>query len=126
MRKIVAALSAGAFVCALSVPAFAKTETVKGQLVDESCYAKDMAGKKPGTKIAGEEAECAASCAKQGNQVALVTDDGKIYQVAGGLAANKNEKLVPHMAHTVEITGDVMEMGGKLMIHADTLKMVSK
>jgi hypothetical protein len=56
----------------------------------------------------------------------LTTDDGKIYQVAGGLAANKNEKLVPHMAHTVEITGDVMEMNGKMMIHADTLKMVSK
>ena len=35
--------------------------------------------------------------------------DGKVYQITGELAANMNEKIVPHVAHTVEITGDVTE-----------------
>jgi hypothetical protein len=125
MRKAIAALSVGAFLCAAAAPVLAKTATVRGQLVDESCYLRETDGK-IGQKISGEEAECAASCAKSGNQVAIVTEDGKVYQVAGGLAANKNEKLIPHMAHVVEITGDVMEMNGKMMIHADALKMVAK
>jgi hypothetical protein len=73
-----------------------------------------------------DTADCAVACAKKGAPMALLTSDGKVYQIAGGLAANKNEKLVPHVAHTVEITGDVMDMSGKMMITADTLKMVSR
>ena len=36
-----------------------------------------------------------------------------------------NAKLVPHVSHTVEITGDVTEKDGKKMIAADSLKMIS-
>ena len=57
------------------------------------------------------------------NLLQSFTSDGKVYEVTGGLAANKNEKLTAHMLHTVEITGDVTEKGGKLSIAADTLKM---
>ena len=52
--------------------------------------------------------------------------DGKVYQIAGGLAADKNAKLIAHISHTVEVTGDVMDHGGKMMIAADSLKMISK
>ena len=41
----------------------------------------------------------------------------------GGLAADNNAKMVPHMSHTVSITGDVSEKDGKMMIMADSLKM---
>jgi hypothetical protein len=46
--------------------------------------------------------------------------------LTGGLAAEKNAKIIPHVAHTVEVTGEVTEADGKMMIAADSLKMISK
>ncbi len=128
MHKVFASVASAAFLLALSAPAFAKTETVKGQIVDESCYRMDKANVGKDHKMPhGDTKDCAIACAKQGQPLALVTADGKVYEIAGGLAANKNEKLIPHIAHTVEITGDVMDHGnGKMMISSDALKMVSK
>ena len=54
----------------------------------------------------------------------LLTGDGKVYQITGGLAANKNAKLVPHMSHAVKITGDVSEKDGVATIAANDLEMV--
>lgn len=121
MRKFFTGVSVAAFVVALGVPAFAKTETIKGELVDQACYTKDHA------KNVGEShKECAVTCAKKGQTVALVTEDGKVYSVAGELAAEKNAKMVAHMSHIVEITGDVSEKDGKMTITADSVKMLSK
>lgn len=127
MRKMCAGLTVAAFVVALGVPAFAKTETVKGQIVDEGCYLKDKVNNKGADhKMPADTKDCAVGCAKEGQPLALLTSDGKVYEISGGLAANKNAKLIPHIAHTVEITGDVMDHGGKMMISADALKMVSR
>jgi hypothetical protein len=127
MRKAFAVMTAAAFVLALDAPAFAKTETVKGQVVDESCYKMDKSNTGVDHKMPkGDTKDCAVSCAKAGRPLALLTADGKVYEISGGLAANKNEKLIPHIAHTVEITGDVMDHGDKMMISADSLKMISK
>jgi hypothetical protein len=115
MRRFLAGAAAVAFVASFSVPLFAKTETIKGQLVDQECYLME--------KKVEADSSCAVSCAKSGKPVALLTSDGKVYEVTGGLAANKNAKLTAHMLHTVEITGDVTEKGGKLSIAADALKM---
>lgn len=52
----------------------------------------------------------------------LLTPDGKVYQLAGGLAMNKNAKLVPYLGHTVSITGDVQEKDGMQLLAADDLK----
>src|SRR5919204_311109 len=108
MRKVFAGLAAAAFVCAVSAPAFAAVETIKGVLVDQSCYKMDKTNTGQTHKMKnGTMENCATACAKMGQPVALVTSDGKVYQVTGDLAANKNEKLVAHMSHTVELTGDV-------------------
>jgi hypothetical protein len=115
MRNVFAGLAAVALVMSASAPAFARTMTVKGQLVDEGCSLK-------GEKSAAMD-QCAIDCAKRGEPVALLTADGKVYRVGGGLAANKNAKLVAHMSHTVEITGDVTEKDGKMVIAADSLTM---
>lgn len=115
MRTFVAGLVATVFVASLGTPAFAKTDTVKGQIVDQECYLREK-------KVDADKA-CAEACAKSGKPMALLTADGKVYEITGGLAANKNEKLVAHVLHTVEITGDVTETGGKLSIAADSLKM---
>jgi hypothetical protein len=127
MRKVFAGLSVAAFMIALAAPAFAKEETVKGQIVDQSCYLKDKtnnAGKDH--KMPQDVTDCAVSCAKKGAPLALLTSDGKLYTIGGELAANKNEKLIAHVSHTVEVTGDVTEKDGKMMIAADSLKMVSR
>jgi len=122
MDRIYAGFTAAAFVVSLGAPAFAKTETVKGELVDQACYMKDK------KNVGASHKECADSCAKKGQPVAIVTAEGKVYQVTGALAADNNAKLAPHMAHTVEITGDVTEKDGNMMIAADAgaLKMISR
>jgi hypothetical protein len=127
MRKILAVMAAVAFVMALGAPTFAATETVKGQIVDQACYKMDKTNTGVDHKMPkGDTKDCAIGCAKAGRPLALLTSDGKVYEIAGGLAADKNAKLIPHIAHTVEITGDVMDHGGSMMISADSLKMISK
>jgi hypothetical protein len=74
----------------------------------------------------GDTKDCALGCAKAGQPLALLTSDGKVYQISGSLAAEKNAKLIAHVSHTVEITGDVMNHDGKMMIMGENLKMVSK
>lgn len=120
MRKMFAGLTAATFIVALSAPAFAKTETVKGEIVDQTCYMKDK------KNVGASHKECADTCAKKGAPLALLTSDGKLYQIGGGLAADGNAKLLAHVAHTVEISGDVTEKDGKMMIAADSLKMAAR
>ncbi len=127
MRKMFAAMTAAALVLALSAPAFAKTETVQGQIVDLGCYKMDKANAAVDHKMPkGDTKDCAIGCAKAGKPMAILTKDGKVYQLAGGLAADQNAKIIAHVGHTVEVTGDVMDHDGSLMITADTLKMLSK
>lgn len=124
MRKLAAALLGAVFVVALAAPAFAKTETIKGRLVDLFCYNKDKANTANAHK--GEDATCAEDCAKEGQPVGLLTDDGRVYQVTGALAAKKNAQLVPHMSHIMELTGDTSEKGGTRRIAATRLRMIGK
>ena len=128
MRKMFAGLIAIAFVVALGAPASAKTETVKGKIVDQSCYLMDKAANagKDHKMPKGDTPDCAIACAKGGRPMALLTEDGKVYQLGGGLAAEMNAKIIPHITHTVEVTGDVTEKDGKMMIAADALKMISR
>ena len=127
MRRTFAGFAIAAFVVALTAPAFAASETVKGQVVDMGCYKADKSNTGLDHKMPkGDTKDCALGCAKAGQPLALLTSDGKVYQIAGGLAADKNAKLIAHVSHTVEITGDVMDHGGTMMITADSLKMVSK
>ena len=128
MRRMFAVLIAVAFAVAFSAPTFAKTETVKGQIVDVSCYNMDKANNagKDHKMPKGDTADCAIGCAKAGRPMAILTSDGKVYELTGGLAAEKNAKIVPHVAHTVEVTGDVTEKDGKMLIAADSLKMISR
>jgi len=127
MRKLFAGLTAAAFVIALAAPAAAKTETVKGQIIDANCYKLDKSNTGGDHKMPkGDTKDCAIGCAKAGRPMAILTAEGKVYELAGGLAADKNAKIIPHVGHTVEVTGDVMDHGGTMMITADTLKMISK
>jgi hypothetical protein len=109
------AVAAMMFVAGFVGPVSAASQTVKGQLVDQECYLME--------KKVDTDASCAVSCAKSGKPVALLTADGKLYEVTGALAANKNAKLADHMLKKVEITGEVSQQSGKLSIAADSIKV---
>jgi len=127
MKTLTAMFATTVVVIALAAPMFAKTETVKGQIIDGACYKMDKSNVALDHKMPkGDTKDCALICAKAGHAMSLLTADGKVYEITGGLAADTNAKIIPHLSHTVEVTGDVTEKDGKMMIAADTLKMVSK
>src|SRR5437773_9248891 len=107
MKRLVALT---AIVLCSGVFAIAAPVTVTGVLVDKACYTKDKANTK--MEHAGMSATCAADCAKKGQQVALVTPTGDVYDVKGEVAADMNAKLVPHMSHTMTLTGEVTDVKG--------------
>jgi hypothetical protein len=98
------------------------TRTVTGQVVCLVCYARNKAN----TGADHDSGRmCAHACIKwEGNPAGVVATDGKLYQLAGGVVANNNAKVLPHIAHTVSVTGDVYEKDGMTMIRADDLKTV--
>ncbi len=98
-----------------------RTQTVTGRLVDLACYALDRANVTNVHRNRGYA--CAQACAREGFSVGLLTTDGKVYQVAGELAANKNAQLVPHLAQVVAITGVVGEKQGITIIAGRDLKV---
>ena len=125
MRTLCSGLAVAALL-ALSAPAFAATQTISGRLVDETCYKMNKVNTGVDHKMPEDTPGCAVTCAKMGLPVALLTDDGKVYTVTGDLAANNNAKLMPHLSHKVELTGDVTTSGGAMTIAATSLKMISK
>lgn len=127
MFKLPVFVVASALLLTVSAPSFAKTESITGKIVDQTCYTKDMANNAGvDHKMPADTKDCAVMCAKKGMPLALLTSDGKVYQIAGDLADNRNAKLIPHLSHTVTITGDTMNMDGKMMIQGSEMKMVSK
>ena len=79
-------------VLALGASALAATQTISGQLIDQTCYKRDSSNTGVDHKMPkGDVKDCAIGCAKMGRPVALLTADGKVYTVTGDLAANNNE-----------------------------------
>src|SRR5919204_6918997 len=106
MRKMFTLVSAAAMTVAFGLSAFAATQTITGKLIDQSCYNHDKAATGNDHKMGGKDvAGCAAMCAKKGQPVALLTSDGKVYTVKGGLADDKNAKLVARWGTPVQSPG---------------------
>ena len=113
------AVAAGAVVA--STPRLAAaTETITCEVVSLSCYMSDK------TKVGRKGAVCTLATVKwEGNPAGLLTADGKLYKIAGGLTANNNQKLWPVLNHTVTISGDVSQKDGMPTITADEVKDVA-
>jgi len=93
-----------------------KEVTIKGEVVDQPCFEKN-GGRGDSHK------GCALSCAKRGNQLAVVADDSNtVYSITGDYAANKNEKLIPFVAEMVEVKGTVTEKDGKKWLNISSIK----
>ena len=119
MRKHVASFFAAFCVVMCAAPLFAASETVTGEVVSLSCYFQNK------KNIGKAGLLCAQATVKyEGNPVGLVTADGKVYQLAGGLVANNNAKMVPLLNHIVTVTGEVSKKAGIMVISADEVKDV--
>jgi hypothetical protein len=102
-----------------TVPAFAETATVTGEIVSVSCYLQSKNVGKAGFV-------CAIGDVKwEGNPPGLLTADGKLYELTGPLVANNNAKVVPHIGHKVTISGEVTTHDGMMLLSATELEMVS-
>jgi len=121
MRRLALIVMALALVGSAAGIALAAEMTVTGELVDHACYTKRGAEDGSGSG----HAQCAKDCAMKGMPVALVTAGGDVYMLAGGVTSDNNAALVPHMSHTVEVTGDVSESGSVKTITADAIKHIS-
>lgn len=93
-----------------------QTVTVTGEVIDLACYARNKAtGRDHGRSL-----ECAYACIKwEGQPVGILTPDGRVYQLTGGLVANNNEKISNYVAQTVTITGQASELDGLPALSAD-------
>ena len=119
MRKYTAFLLLMLTAGMLAAPVFAATETVTGEVVSLSCYFQNK------KNVGKAGLLCAQATVKyEANPVGLVTADGKVYQLAGGLVANNNAKVVPLLSHTVTVTGEVSKKAGIMVITADEAKNV--
>src|SRR5712691_767094 len=100
------------------------TQTITGRVVAISYYGQNKS--RPGGGLDQTLAGARASVKWEGMPAAIVTSDGKAYQVIGGLAANNNAKIVDLLGQTVTMTGGVSEMHGMMVISADSAKVVGK
>jgi Protein of unknown function (DUF5818) len=80
---------------ALSMTAMAAEWT--GYISDSGCAKKQGAAKVAADGHAG----CAQSCIKRGDKAVLVTEDGKIYQIAN------QDKVTEHAGMKVTVVGDM-------------------
>jgi len=122
MRMAFAAVLIVGLCAAGSVPARAAAETITGKVIDLYCYTLN----KSDTGMDHQAGRaCALACAKyEGQPVGILTSSGKVYQLAGGLLANHNAKIVPHLTHTVTVTGEVTKVDGLMVITANDVTMV--
>jgi type 1 fimbria pilin len=109
------AISASLTVSA-AVTSDSKEVTIKGEVVDQPCYEG-----KNGARGESHKA-CALSCAKRGNQLAIVDEKNNVYSITGDYAENKNEKLIAFVAEVVEAKGVVTEKDGKKFIALSAIK----
>ncbi|MEW6129018.1 MAG: hypothetical protein AB1757_18410 [Acidobacteriota bacterium] len=122
MRKTLIYLAIVMLMIGTSIAVAARTSdnevTIKGEVVDQPCY-----DGKNGARGEGHKA-CALSCAKRGNQLAIVDEKNIVYSITGDYSANKNEKLIPFVAEMVEVKGVVTEKDGKKSIAVTSIKKV--
>ncbi len=86
-----------------------KETTVKGEVVDVSCY---LAHGKDG--MGDSHKGCAEACAQHGGPLGILTSDGKLYVsvMPDDHKAGPNEILMQHIAQQVSATGSVRAKNG--------------
>src|SRR5439155_21257703 len=95
MRKMLGTWTTMALFVGLIAPAFAADEeiTLRGELIDTSCYTKQ--GFEKGTGAA--HVTCAKDCAKKGQPLGILTDGDGVFKITGEYTENNNAKLLDYV-----------------------------
>lgn len=107
-------------VVSLGGPALAAPQTVTGKLINLYCYTmnKDALDLYRG------------SCGIWGNvryvgmPVGVLTSQGRVFELAGGVMADNGKKIAPHLGKTVRVTGEASLRDGMPTITADEVTVV--
>jgi hypothetical protein len=75
--------------------------TLRGEIVEVSCYTKLGIEKSTGAA----HTACAKECAAKGQPLAILTDGDGLVKITGDYAAEKYTKLLPFVGRQVEVTG---------------------
>jgi hypothetical protein len=78
-----------------------ETLTVRGEIVELSCYTKLGVEKSTGAA----HVACAKDCVAKGQALAILTDGDGLLKITGDYAANKYAKLTSYIGRQVEMTG---------------------
>lgn len=105
MRRFFLVLTGAAVVAAVVGAAAADEQTVVGQVIDLTCYAR--MGKATGATYD----ECARKNARAGAILGILTEE-TVYTISGEMTNNENAKLLGFLGKTVEATGTVTDGGG--------------
>ena len=100
--------------------AFAEEKTIKGEVIDVSCYAAE------GDKGDAHK-ECAIACIKAGQPAGILEEGtGKVYVAVKEEEHMKNPgtELLPYVAKMVEVKGSVNERGGVAIIDVKEIKEI--
>ena len=116
---VLATVFAVALVATLSTTTSAVTaeETITGMLVEAGCAAMG------GTNPSAEHVACMVKCAKNGDPIGILTDDG-LYKITGNWASENSDKLAEWMAKQVHATGETSKAGGELLLEVSTIEPV--
>lgn len=75
--------------------------TLRGEIVEVSCYTKLGIDKSTGA----DHVACAKDCVSKGQALAILTDGEGLIKITGDYATNKFAKLVGYIGRQVEMTG---------------------
>lgn len=75
--------------------------TMRGEIVEVSCYSKLGVEKSTGAA----HVACAKDCVSKGQPLAILTDGEGLIKITGDYTANKYAKLVTYIGRQVEVTG---------------------
>jgi len=116
---VLATVFAVALVATLSTTTSAVTaeETITGMLVEAGCAAMG------GTNPSAEHVACMVKCAKNGDPIGILTDDG-LYKITGNWASENSDKLAEWMAKQVHATGETSQADGELLLEVSTIEPV--
>ena len=94
----------------------AADETITGRLVESGCAAMGSA------EPSDEHVACMVRCAKDGDPIGILTDDG-IVTITGDWAATHPDDLTRMMAKQVRATGQTSQAGGATLLHVSTIEL---
>jgi len=90
--------------------------TVKGEVIDLWCYLE-------GGDKGADHKQCAVTCAKAGNPIALLSEKGDIYILVGIKDHDPaKDTLIDKMAENVTVEGTLVKKGGVQAIYVTSIK----